>query len=45
MDTMLAPVTKFVGINLSIVTLLTGTVLTFIVPILLPIMSNFIITL
>ena len=40
MDTMLAPVTKFVGINLSLVTLLTGTILTFLVPILLPIMSK-----
>lgn len=39
MDTMLAPVTKFVGVRLGLVTLITGTVLTFIVPILLPILS------
>jgi uncharacterized membrane protein YbjE (DUF340 family) len=36
MDTMLAPVTKFVGAELGLVTLFTGTVLTFIVPFLLP---------
>ncbi|NLD19674.1 MAG: lysine exporter LysO family protein [Clostridiales bacterium] len=40
MDTMLAPVTKFVGPQLGLVTLLTGTVLTFVVPILLPILTN-----
>ena len=39
MDTMLAPITKFVGIRLSLVTLLTGTLLTFAVPLLLPIVS------
>ena len=39
MDTMLAPITKFVGIRLSLVTLLTGMILTFIVPLLLPIVS------
>jgi uncharacterized membrane protein YbjE (DUF340 family) len=39
MDTMLAPITKFVGIRLSLVTLLTGTLLTFVVPFLLPIIS------
>ncbi|NYB72859.1 lysine exporter LysO family protein [Sedimentibacter hydroxybenzoicus DSM 7310] len=41
MDTMLAPITKFVGINLSLVTLLTGVILTFIVPFLLPVISLF----
>lgn len=39
MDTMLAPITKFVGVNLSLVTLLTGIILTFIVPFLLPVIS------
>ena len=39
MDTMLAPITKFVGIRLSLVTLLTGTLLTLAVPFLLPIIS------
>ena len=39
MDTMLAPITKFVGLRLSLVTLLTGMILTFIVPLLLPIVS------
>ncbi|WP_313344080.1 lysine exporter LysO family protein [Sedimentibacter sp.] len=39
MDTMLAPITKFVGINLSLVTLLTGMILTFVVPLLLPVVS------
>lgn len=39
MDTMLAPVTKFVGIRLGLVTLVTGTILTFIVPFLLPILA------
>lgn len=39
MDTMLAPITKFVGIRLSLVTLITGTILTFAVPILLPVVS------
>lgn len=31
-DTMLAPVTKFVGVRLGLVTLVTGTVLTFLLP-------------
>ncbi len=39
MDTMLTPITKFVGIRLSLVTLLTGMILTFVVPLLLPIVS------
>lgn len=39
MDTMLAPVTKFVGIRLGLVTLITGTILTFIVPFLLPLLA------
>ncbi|WP_312811573.1 lysine exporter LysO family protein [Sedimentibacter sp.] len=41
MDTMLAPITKFVGINLSLVTLLTGVILTFAVPLILPVVSLF----
>ena len=41
MDTMLAPITKFVGVRLGLVTLITGTILTFVVPILLPILSYF----
>ncbi|MGI6257001.1 MAG: lysine exporter LysO family protein [Anaerovoracaceae bacterium] len=40
MDTMLAPVTKFIGPHLGLVTLITGTILTFIVPFLLPILAN-----
>lgn len=40
MDTMLAPVTKFVGVQLGLVTLITGTVLTFLVPFLLPLLSS-----
>ncbi len=40
MDTMLAPITKFVGIRLGLVTLITGTILTFIVPFLLPILAK-----
>ena len=40
MDTMLAPITKFVGSGLSLVTLLTGMILTFIVPILLPVLTE-----
>jgi uncharacterized membrane protein YbjE (DUF340 family) len=36
MDTMLVPITKFVGPELGLVTLITGTILTFIVPLLLP---------
>ncbi|WP_206459731.1 lysine exporter LysO family protein [Anaerovorax sp. IOR16] len=39
MDTMLAPVTKFVGAELGLVTLITGTILTFLVPFLLPALS------
>lgn len=39
MDTMLAPVTKFVGIRLGLVTLVTGMILTIIVPFLLPILA------
>lgn len=38
MDTMLVPVTKFVGIELGLVTLITGTILTFAVPFLLPLL-------
>lgn len=38
MDTMLVPVTKFVGPELGLVALITGIVLTFSVPILLPIL-------
>lgn len=37
MDTMLAPVTKFVGVRLGLATLITGTLLTFLVPFLLPV--------
>ncbi|ERT43257.1 lysine exporter LysO family protein [Fusobacterium nucleatum] len=40
MDTMLMPVTKFVGVHLGLVTLLTGTILTFIVPFLLPLLAS-----
>lgn len=36
MDTMLVPVTKFVGVELGLVTLITGTILTFLVPFVLP---------
>jgi len=36
MDTMLVPVTKFVGIELGLITLITGVILTFAVPFLLP---------
>ncbi|MBF8983206.1 lysine exporter LysO family protein [Lutibacter sp. B2] len=36
MDTMLVPVTKFVGPELGLVTLVTGTILTFAVPFILP---------
>lgn len=41
MDTMLVPVTKFVGIELGLVALITGTVLTFLVPLILPIFYRF----
>ncbi len=40
MDTTLSPVTKFVGVNLGLVTLITGTILTFVVPLLLPLLST-----
>jgi uncharacterized membrane protein YbjE (DUF340 family) len=40
MDTMLAPVTKFVGAELGLVTLLTGTLLTLAVPFLLPVWNS-----
>jgi len=40
MDTMLVPVTKFVGPELGLVTLFTGTILTFAVPFILPILYN-----
>jgi uncharacterized membrane protein YbjE (DUF340 family) len=40
MDTMLAPVTKFVGVELGLVTLITGTILTFAVPFLLPVLCR-----
>ena len=40
MDTMLAPVTKFVGVRLGLVTLITGTILTFLVPLLLPVIAE-----
>ncbi len=38
MDTMLVPVTKFVGPELGLVALITGVILTFLVPVLLPIL-------
>ncbi|WP_129599867.1 lysine exporter LysO family protein [Anaerophilus nitritogenes] len=38
MDTMLAPITKFVGVELGLVTLITGTILTFSVPFILPVL-------
>ncbi len=38
MDTMLVPITKFVGIELGLVTLVTGTLLTFLVPFILPLL-------
>lgn len=40
MDTMLVPVTKFVGMELGLVTLITGTVLTFFVPLALPLLCR-----
>ena len=40
MDTMLVPVTKFTGQELGIVTLITGTILTFLVPFLLPLLTS-----
>lgn len=39
MDTMLVPVTKYTGEQLILVTLITGTTLTFLVPIILPLLS------
>lgn len=36
MDTMLVPVTKFVGAELGLIALITGVILTFLVPIILP---------
>lgn len=38
MDTMLMPITKFVGPELGLVTLITGVILTFVVPFLLPVL-------
>lgn len=40
MDTMLVPVTKFVGAELGLVALITGVILTFFVPFELPVLSN-----
>ena len=40
MDTMLVPVSKFVGIELGFVALITGTILTFTVPFLLPVLAQ-----
>jgi uncharacterized membrane protein YbjE (DUF340 family) len=40
MDTMLVPITKFVGPELGLVTLITGTILTFAVPVVLPLLYN-----
>ncbi|QHI71201.1 lysine exporter LysO family protein [Aminipila terrae] len=40
MDTMLVPVTKFVGPELGLVALITGVILTFFVPFELPLLSN-----
>lgn len=40
MDAMLIPITKFVGVRLGLVTLITGTILTFIIPFLLPLLSS-----
>jgi uncharacterized membrane protein YbjE (DUF340 family) len=40
MDTMLVPVSKFVGVELGFVALITGTILTFIVPVLLPVLAQ-----
>ncbi len=39
MDTMLMPITKFVGPELGLLTLVTGTILTFTVPFILPLLS------
>ena len=40
MDTVLIPVTKFIGAELSLVVLITGTILTFAVPVLIQLLSN-----
>lgn len=40
MDTVLMPITKFVGVELGFITLITGTILTFAVPFILPILHN-----
>lgn len=40
MDTMLAPVTRFVGVELGMVALVSGTILTLLVPFLLPILVS-----
>lgn len=40
MDTMLVPVTKFVGVEIGLVTLITGVILTFTVPFMLPILCE-----
>jgi uncharacterized membrane protein YbjE (DUF340 family) len=40
MDTMLVPVTKFVGVELGLVALITGTILTFWVPVALPLLCR-----
>jgi len=42
MDTMLGPVTKFVGPEAGMVALITGTILTFVVPVLLPVIHQLI---
>lgn len=42
MDTMLVPVTRFVGIELGLVALITGTILTFLVPLILPLLCRII---
>ena len=39
MDVLLVPITKFVGMELGIVTLITGTVLTLVVPLLLSLLA------
>ncbi|WP_177199339.1 hypothetical protein [Clostridium frigidicarnis] len=41
MDTMLVPVDIFVGVELCLVVLITGTILMFIVPFLLQILTSF----
>jgi uncharacterized membrane protein YbjE (DUF340 family) len=40
MDTMLVPVTKFVGPELGLVALITGVILTFAVPVILPVLNG-----